>query len=181
MFLGWGPLFQFLCAEHPVIPKFSHFNQYFYFAHIFWVRIRKGFSWGLFMWSPSLVESSRGFPGSSDGKKPTCNAGDMVWSLGWEDPLEEGMATHPSILAWRIPWTEGPGGLQSNPQGHKELDTTEWLSPAQCWPELQSYEVWRFDGLMFRGSHSHDWSRGTQLGPLTRAQSCGVSMMMVSV
>ena len=36
-----------------------------------------------------------------------------VWYLGWEDPLEEGMATHPSILAWRIPWTEEPGGLQS--------------------------------------------------------------------
>ena len=36
-----------------------------------------------------------------------------VQPLGWEDPLEEGMATHSSILAWRIPWTEGPGGLQS--------------------------------------------------------------------
>ena len=36
-----------------------------------------------------------------------------VWSLGQEDPLEEGMATHSSILAWRIPWTEEPGGLQS--------------------------------------------------------------------
>ena len=36
-----------------------------------------------------------------------------VQSLGWEDPLEEGMATHSSILAWRIPWTEEPGGLQS--------------------------------------------------------------------
>ena len=36
-----------------------------------------------------------------------------VQSLGWEDALEEGMATHPSILAWRIPWTEEPGGLQS--------------------------------------------------------------------
>ena len=36
-----------------------------------------------------------------------------VWSLGWEDPLEEGMATQSSILAWRIPWTEKPGGLQS--------------------------------------------------------------------
>ena len=34
-------------------------------------------------------------------------------SLGWEDPLEEGMATHSSILAWKIPWTEQPGGLQS--------------------------------------------------------------------
>ena len=36
-----------------------------------------------------------------------------VRSLGWEDPLEKEMATHSSILAWRIPWTEEPGGLQS--------------------------------------------------------------------
>ena len=35
----------------------------------------------------------------------------QVRSLGWEDPLEEGMATHSSILAWRIPWREEPGGL----------------------------------------------------------------------
>ena len=39
--------------------------------------------------------------------------GMWVRSLGWEEPLEEGMATHSSILAWRIPWTEEPGGLQS--------------------------------------------------------------------
>ena len=38
---------------------------------------------------------------------------DAVQSLGWEDPLEEGMATYSSILAWRIPWTENPSGLQS--------------------------------------------------------------------
>ena len=44
--------------------------------------------------------------------------------LGWEDPMEEVMATHSSILAWRIPWTEEPGGLQS--MGYrKEWDTTE--------------------------------------------------------
>ena len=36
-----------------------------------------------------------------------------VLSLGWEDPLEKEMATHSSILAWEIPWTEEPGGLQS--------------------------------------------------------------------
>ena len=36
-----------------------------------------------------------------------------IQSLGWEDPLEKGMATHSSILAWRIPWTEEPGRLQS--------------------------------------------------------------------
>ena len=46
-----------------------------------------------------------------------------VQFLGWEDPLEEGMATHSSILAWRIPWTEEPGGLQIH--GDAESDTTE--------------------------------------------------------
>ena len=44
-------------------------------------------------------------------------------SLGWEDPLEKEMATHSSILAWRIPWTEQPSGLQSI--GYKGSDTTE--------------------------------------------------------
>ena len=37
----------------------------------------------------------------------------LVWSLSWEDSLEEGMATNSSIPAWEIPWTEDPGGLQS--------------------------------------------------------------------
>ena len=46
-----------------------------------------------------------------------------VLSLGWEEPLEEGMATHSSILAWRIPWTEEPVRLQST--GWQKLDTTE--------------------------------------------------------
>ena len=41
------------------------------------------------------------------------NGETWVLALGWEDPLEEGMTTHSSILAWRIPWTEEPGKLQS--------------------------------------------------------------------
>ena len=49
-----------------------------------------------------------GFSGGSDDKEST-----WARSLGWEDPLEEGMTTHSSILAWRIPWTEEPRGLQS--------------------------------------------------------------------
>ena len=53
-----------------------------------------------------------GFPGGSDGKESACNAGDLGLIPG-EDPLEQGMATLSSILAWRIPWTEEPGGLQS--------------------------------------------------------------------
>ena len=47
-----------------------------------------------------------------------------VRSLGGEDPLEEGMATHASVLAWRIAWTEEPGGLQS--LGSQESDMTEY-------------------------------------------------------
>ena len=49
-----------------------------------------------------------------------------VQSLGWEDPLEKEMATHSSILAWRIPWTEELGGLQST--GRKESYITERLN-----------------------------------------------------
>ena len=45
-------------------------------------------------------------------KKVSCNARDPDWSLDQEDPLEKEMATHSIILAWRIPWTEEPGGLQ---------------------------------------------------------------------
>ena len=47
-----------------------------------------------------------------------------VRSLDWEEPLEKTVSTHASILAWRIPWTEQPGGSYT-PQGHKELDMTE--------------------------------------------------------
>ena len=46
-----------------------------------------------------------GFPDGSDSKESACNEG--------QDALEKGMATHSSIVAWRIPWTEEPGGLQS--------------------------------------------------------------------
>ena len=46
-------------------------------------------------------------------KNPPAMWETCVRSLGWEDPVEEGMATHPSMLAWRIPWTQEPGGLQS--------------------------------------------------------------------
>ena len=56
-------------------------------------------------------------------KNPLAMQETQAQSLGWEDPLEKGMAIHSSILAWRIPWTEDPGGLQS--MGCKELDTTE--------------------------------------------------------
>ena len=49
-----------------------------------------------------------------------------VQSLGWENLLEKGLATHSSILAWTIPWTEKPGGLQ--PKGSQRLGTTEQIT-----------------------------------------------------
>ena len=57
------------------------------------------------LWHPDFL-------GGSDGRKFVCNAGDTGRSLGWEDPREEGIATHFSILAWRIPLTEEPDRLQ---------------------------------------------------------------------
>ena len=52
-----------------------------------------------------------------------------VWFPSWEDTLEKGMATHSGILAWRIPWTEETGGLQS--MGSQEWDTTQRLNHHQ--------------------------------------------------
>ena len=56
---------------------------------------------------------SSGFPGSSPGKESACNAGDPGLILDREDLLEKEMAAHSSIIAWKIPRTEEPGGLQS--------------------------------------------------------------------
>ena len=63
-----------------------------------------------------------------------------VRSLGWADPLEKGMDTHSSILAWEIPWTEGPGGLQS--RGSKRTRhnwTTNTLTLTLCGPQIFLY------------------------------------------
>ena len=55
-----------------------------------------------------------GFPGGSDGKESACNVQEtQIQSLDQEDPLEKEMATHFSTLAWKIPWMEETGGLQS--------------------------------------------------------------------
>ena len=65
-----------------------------------------------------------GLPWWLSGKEPTCQCRRRGFdSLGQEDLLEKEMATHSSILAWKTPWTEEPGGLYS-PWGCKESDTT---------------------------------------------------------
>ena len=62
------------------------------------------------------------FPGGSDGKEPTCNAGDPISILGSEDPLEEEMEALPVFLSGEFPRTEEPAGLQT--VGSQDLDTT---------------------------------------------------------
>ena len=73
-----------------------------------WTRLKR-------LSSNSLSSIVFGFHGDSDGKESACHAIHKTWvqSLGWEDPLEKEMETHSSVLAWRIPWTEEPGRLQS--------------------------------------------------------------------
>ena len=63
------------------------------------------------------------FPGGSEVKASACNAGDLGSIPGLGRSPEKEMATHSSILAWRIPWTEEPGGLQST--GLQAVNTTE--------------------------------------------------------
>ena len=62
---------------------------------------------------PLNIKKHTRMPAMTTGSDGSCSAETQVWSLGPENPLQEGMATHSSILAWRIPQTEEPGGLQS--------------------------------------------------------------------
>ena len=80
----------------------------------------EGFGYPLQYYWPSLVAQMV--------KNPPAMQETQVQSLGWENPLEKGMAIHSSILAWRIPWTEEPGYSR---WGYKELDTTERLTQQQ--------------------------------------------------
>ena len=87
-------------------------------AHV----MKKGMDWLLFgiiflRWSSPVILVVKNAPAMQEMEER------QIWSLGGEAPPEEGMATHSSILAWEIPWTEESGRLQST--GCKESDTTE--------------------------------------------------------
>ena len=84
-----------------------------------------------------------------------------VGSLGWEDPLEEGMATHSSILAWKISWTEEPGGLQSTGSQKVRHDWMTKHSTAQA-------DFWTFGRSDFRAR----WVFMTFLGMLGGGDTC---------
>ena len=100
----------------------------------------------------------------ASGKESTCQCrrcGFYPWvrkilSLGQEDPLEKGMATHSSILAWRIPWTE-------EPQGCKESDMTEWLSMGNIIALHVKYACILFHSSFFSWGH-HTLSQAKGFG-----------------
>jgi len=118
------------------------------------------FTWG--------VRVFLGFPGGASGKEPACqfrrHKRSGLASLNGENPLEEGMATYSSILAWRIPKIEEPGGLQSIALQRVDHDMP-WSNCVCCYWS-PSVLAWRIPGmgepagLLSMGSHrvGHDWS-----------------------
>ena len=94
-------------------------------------------------WVSPVVQTVKNLPAMQETQ---------VRFLGGEDALEKGMATHTSILAWRIPWTEKTGGLYS-PWGRKELDTTEWLTLFTAGPMVE------YPPANARGHRFDPWSR----------------------
>ena len=90
-----------------------------------------------------------GFPGGASGKEFTCKQETWVQSLGQEDLLQEEMATHSSILAGRIPWTEEPGGLQ--PIGLQRAEH-DWSNIARTQADMLLQPLWERDGRWGRAA-----------------------------
>ena len=81
-----------------------------------------------------IVSLSVGFPGGAVVKNLPTNTGDLGQSLGLQDPLEQEMVTHCTILPWKIPWRKEPDCY--SPWGHEELDMTEHIRPTIGLTEL---------------------------------------------
>ena len=107
-----APFKQFSTVGHvQMVPSLCYWRCWdgAYLQPLWWshrVRLRKWRSW-----NPIYLLTLTYFTGGWDGKKSTCNAGDMNLIPGLEDPLKKGVASHSNILAWRTPWTEEPGKL----------------------------------------------------------------------
>ena len=95
-----------------------------------------------------------GASSGSDGTESACNAGHWAWSLGQESPLKRGMATHFSIVAWRIPWSEKPGGLQTMGSQRVGQDwaanTFTFWKTRLCWP-WQHWHLGLGHSLLWKG------------------------------
>ena len=115
MLNSWDPK---LCLPVQILTFEEYVNSHCVFVSIYLISCFLNthyLSWPLpLKWvSNNTWGEAFGLPGDSDSKESACSAEDWIRSLSREDPLEKGMATHFSILAWRIPWTEELGKLQS--------------------------------------------------------------------
>ena len=104
----------------------------------------------LILSSPNLL---RGFPDGSAIKNPPTMQEMCLWSLGQEDPLEKAMAAHSSILAWKTPWTEEPGGLQSKESQKSQTWLGEEITIAKLLYAVSAPHV----TLRARGSRCHEY------------------------
>ena len=123
------------------------------------------------IWPHCLTHTQRHFPGGSEGKESACNAGDTGSIPGQADPLEEGMAIHSRILAWRIPWTSEPGGLQSMGSQTVRHDWSDWalighapdLLFAQKSPQPLGHRLVLAHDLLGTGLHCRRWVADEQV------------------
>ena len=94
------------------------------------------------------MQPNQGFPGGSLVKNPPAKARNIIdvgSVVGQEDPLEEGMATRSSVLAWRVPWTEEPGW--ASPRGRKESDMTQMTEHVRRLTTLRTQLITLFPHL----------------------------------
>ena len=119
---------------------------------------------GPFLWA--CLKETLGFPGGSEGKASAVMRETQVQSLGREDPLEKEMATHSSILVWRIPWMEVPGGLQST--GSQRVGH-DWVTTLYTLKEIRSY-AWR-SLLVVQGLYTPGKISKSQLTPFISCTS----------
>ena len=101
-------------------------------------------------------------------KNPPAMKETWVWSLGWEDLLEKGMATHTNILAWRIPWTERPGGLQSKELPRVQHKWAHHHTLSECITLIQ--------GIFYKHRHFHIVI--TSLTPSVSLKDCFVASII---
>ena len=93
-----------------------------------------------------------------------------VWSLGEEDPLEKEMATHSSTLAWKTPWMEEPGGLQS----------IESQRVGNDWATLLSLSPWTFFGIVFLRDRNENWPFSSPVATAQFSKFAGMLSVAVS-
>ena len=122
---------------------------------------RVGHDWSDLAAAVGALERLPWWLSGQDSARSAGGAGDVVWSLGWEDSLEEGVATHSSILAWEITWTVEPGGLWFI--GSQRVNTTEMTEHAHASPS--NFLLW-----VKRGRNWEEKGKGIGAGSVSGNQ-----------